>query len=175
VKWLFASALVLAVGPGGATTQSPKLAPNWVEITPRLITSGQPSAQSLATLAANGFEAVIYLAPPTVSDAVRDEPEIVRRQGLAFVNIPIKFSDPTERDFDAFVAAMAALSGKRVLVHCQVNLRASTMVFLHRVIVGRENPAVAYEAVAGIWTPHGAWKPFVQRLLRKNGVSFDPY
>jgi len=81
-------------------------APNVVAISPRLVTSGQPTAASLATLAAQGFGAVIYLAPPTVPDAVRDEKAIVEGQGLAFVNIPINFGKPVEADFDAFRAAL---------------------------------------------------------------------
>jgi protein tyrosine phosphatase (PTP) superfamily phosphohydrolase (DUF442 family) len=150
-------------------------APNLVEITPRLVTSGQPSAEALAGLAAQGFEAVIYLAPPTVSDAVRDEAVIVGRQGLVFVNFPIKFDSPTEQDYDAFAAVLAALSKRKVLVHCQVNMRASSMVFLYRVIAAKEDPAVAYEAVSKVWSPRGPWKLLIVDLLRKHGIDFDPY
>lgn len=150
-------------------------APNRVDITSRLVTSGQPSAEALAGLAAQGFEAVIYLAPPTVADAVRDEALIVGRQGLLFVNIPIKFDSPTEKDFEAFTSVLSALSARKVLVHCQINLRASSMVFLHRVISRKEDPRVAYEAVTKVWSPDGPWKTLIQTLLRTNGVSFEPY
>jgi protein tyrosine phosphatase (PTP) superfamily phosphohydrolase (DUF442 family) len=149
--------------------------PNRVEITPRLVTSGQPSAEALAGLAATGFEAVIYLAPPTVSDAVRDEALIVGKQGLVFVNIPLKFDSPTEKDFEAFTSVLSALSARKVLVHCQINLRASSMVFLHRVISRKEDPRVAYEAVAKVWSPDGPWKTLMQALLSTNGVNFEPY
>ncbi len=149
--------------------------PNRVEIDPRLVTSGQPAAEALASLAAQGFEAVIYLAPPTVSDAVRDEALILGKQGLVFVNIPIKFDNPTEKDFEAFTAVLAALAKRKVLVHCQINLRASSMVFLHRVISEKHDPRGAYDAVAKVWSPDGPWKTLMQTLLRKNGVSFEPY
>ena len=139
------------------------------------MTSGQPSAEALAGLAAQGFEAVIYLAPPTVSDAVRDEALIVARQGLMFVNIPIKFDSPTEKDFEAFTSVLSSLATRKVLVHCQINLRASSMVFLHRVITAKEDPRVAYDAVARVWSPDGTWKTLMRTLLRKNGVNFDPY
>jgi len=110
-----------------------------------------------------------------VSDAVRDEALIVGRQGIAFVNIPIKFDNPTEKDHEAFAAVLGALAKCKVLVHCQVNLRASTLVFLYRVVAEKEDPGVAYESVARIWSPHGPWKPLAQGLLRKNGVSFETY
>ena len=44
-----------------------------------------------------------------MSDAVPGETEIVRAQGLEFINIPIKCGDPTEADFRAFIAAMERL------------------------------------------------------------------
>ena len=72
-------------------------------------TSSSPRANRcrwLRTLKAQGFEAVIYLAPPTVDDAVRDEHAIVAGQGLAFVNIPIDFARPSEQDFELFAAVM---------------------------------------------------------------------
>lgn len=163
--------------PAAAGALTPQLqAPNVVVISSRLVTSGQPNAAALAQLVALGFDAVIYLAPPTVSDAVPDEPALVQRQGLQYINIPIAFSNPTEAHFDTFVTAMAALADKRrVLVHCQVNMRASSLVFLHRVIVGKERPEAAYDAVARVWTPSGAWHRLIVQLLRKNAISFEPY
>jgi protein tyrosine phosphatase (PTP) superfamily phosphohydrolase (DUF442 family) len=150
-------------------------APNVVEITPNLVTSGQPSASALAKLKEQGFEAVIYLAPPTVSDAVRDEPLIVTKQGLTFVNIPIVFSNPTEADFETFAGILSSLSAKKVLVHCQVNLRASSMVFLYRTIKLKEPPEAAYKAVAAVWKPHDAWAPLIETQLKKHGIAFELY
>ena len=150
-------------------------APNVVEISPLLVSSGQPSADALGKLAATGFQAVIYLAPPTVSDAVRDEAQIVARQGLVFVNIPVAFDNPTEQDFETFAGVLRGLAGRKVLVHCQVNLRASTMVFLYRSIVAHEDPRAAYEAVSRIWTPEGPWKRFVQLQLHKHAIAFEPF
>lgn len=150
-------------------------APNVVIISPRIVTSGQPPAETLARLAEQGFEAVIYLAPPTVSDAISDERDIVLRQGLAFVNIPVRFGRPTEADFEQFVEAMNQFRDRKVLVHCQVNMRASSMMFLYRVIVGREAPELAYESVARIWSPNGPWKELLIAQLRKAGIGFEPY
>jgi len=150
-------------------------APNVVVISDLLVTSGQPSAESLATLKAQGFEAEIYLAPPTVHNAVRDEQAIVEGQGLRYINIPIPFGEPTEAHYDAFVAAMAQLAGRRVLVHCEVNMRASSLVFLHRVLVGREPPDKAYESVARVWSPRGPWKALIVKELRQHDIAFEPY
>ncbi|WP_158567958.1 MULTISPECIES: protein tyrosine phosphatase family protein [unclassified Duganella] len=165
---------LLACGTASATGVVIE-APNVVAISPQLVTSGQPSAKALAGLAAQGFGAVIYLAPPTVSDAIAGEAEIVRRQGLEFINIPIGFGNPTEADFQSFVAAMRRLGDRKVLVHCQVNMRASSMTFLYRAIVLHEKPELAYESVARVWSPEGPWKSLMVSQLRKAGIQFEPY
>lgn len=150
-------------------------APNVVPITAGLVTSGQPSAQALATLGRLGFQAVIYLAPETVADAVKEEPELLAAQGIEFVHVPIPFAAPNEQHFLAVAAALERLHGRKVLVHCQVNMRASSMVFLYRVLRRKEDPALAYEAVAGVWSPGGPWRKLLVDQLRKHQVDFDLY
>lgn len=166
--WISVGASVDAV----AETPAP---PNFVAITDRLSTSGQPPLAWLDELKANGFEAVIYLAPATVPDAVRDEPLAVSRQGLVFVNVPIRWEEPTERDVQTFSAVLSALGNRKVHVHCQLNYRASSMVFLHRTLVGGEDPAVAYEAVSRVWSPTGAWKRLLQEQLAKRSIAFEVF
>ena len=175
-RWLAFFALLagLSVAPAHAAGAS-LAAPNVVPIDERLTTSGQPKAEVLARLKEAGYEAVIYLAPPTVGDAVPEEPELVRGQGLSYVNIPIAFDKPTEADFEAFVAAMKEAQGRKLLVHCQINLRASSMVLLHRVIVRGEPAEKAYESVARVWSPNRVWKAYVTAMLRRHGHAFEPY
>jgi protein tyrosine phosphatase (PTP) superfamily phosphohydrolase (DUF442 family) len=148
-------------------------APNVVVIEPNLVTSGQPSAAALVSLKAEGFEAVIYLAPSSVSDAVKDEPALLSKQGIEYVHVPIPFGAPTEVHFEAVSAELTRLKSKKVLVHCQVNMRASTMVFLHRVVRRKESPSGAYESVTRVWSPQGPWKDMAQGVLRKHGIEFE--
>jgi protein tyrosine phosphatase (PTP) superfamily phosphohydrolase (DUF442 family) len=150
-------------------------APNVVPISKLLVTSGQPSPLALAGLGGLGFEAVIYLAPSTVPDAVANEPELLAKQGIEFVHIPIPFGKPEASHFIAVSAALRRLRPKKVLVHCQVNMRASSMVFLHRVLANNENPELAYEAVAKVWSPSGAWRDLLLAELHKHNVNFQPY
>ena len=149
-------------------------APNTVEISSFLITSGQPSPKALAGLGTLGIQAVIYLAPSSVADAVKNEPELLKRQGIEFVHIPIPFNAPKEENVIAVSAALVRLKEKKVLVHCQVNMRASTMVFLHRVITLNEEPTRAYEAVSIVWSPEGPWRALIIEQLKKHNVAFQP-
>lgn len=170
------AALTSALPSAPVRAEEPSIqAPNVVVISPKILTSGQPTAAALSRLAEQGFNAVIYLAPPTVRDAISGEAEIVRGQGLEFINIPIPFGQPTEADFEQFAEAMTRLQDQKVLVHCQVNMRASTMTFLYRVIKLREPPEQAYQEVARVWSPDGPWKRLIVSQLGKAGIAFDPY
>ena len=149
-------------------------APNRVDISPLLLTSGQPTRAFLETLKSQGFEAVVYLAPPTVGDALTEEPKIVGAQGIVFVNIPIAWEKPTAADFQSFSRVMTALAGRKVYVHCQMNLRASSMVFLHRVITLKEPPEKAWADVQRAWVPNATWKAYILATLKANGVAYEP-
>ena len=164
--------LLLALAFTAVAHEGP--APNRVDVSPRLTTSGQPTPDFLQTLKAQGFEVVIYLAPPTVGDAVADEPKIVGRQGLVFVNIPMDFSNPTAADFQAFTRVMQAFEGRKLFVHCQMNFRASSLVFLHRVITLREPAGPAWQSVQKAWVPNDTWKKYIVETLRAHRVDFDP-
>ena len=58
------------------------LAINYVGVTPRLDTSGQPSQAALETLPELGIDIVINLAPPTSRDAVATEGKLVSASGM---------------------------------------------------------------------------------------------
>lgn len=161
---------------GAPANATPTLAaPNVVPISPTLVTSGQPSREVLSSLAQLGFQAVIYLAPLTLPDAVRDEPELLARQHIDFLNIPIAFDKPTAADFEAMAQALDRWKGRKVLVHCQVNMRASSMVFLYRVLRLKEPADPAYDAVTKVWTPRDVWRDLIVDELRRGGVDFEPY
>lgn len=150
-------------------------APNVVPISAQLVTSGQPTAGALAKLKEQGFDAVIYLAPTTVSDAVAEEKNIMEQQGLMWVNIPINFQQPTAAHFQQFVDTVKSMAGKKILVHCQVNMRASSMVFLYRAIVNKESPEKAYESVIKVWSPSGVWKELIVAQLAQHQIRFQLY
>jgi len=108
-----------------------------------------------------------------VHDAVRDEHLIVARQGLIFINIPTRFDAPSEADFEAFAAALRGLGDRKVLVHCQINMRASSFVFLYRAIVLKDDPRRAYDAVEKVWVPEGPWRQLIEQQLKKHHIDFD--
>lgn len=59
---------------------------------------------------------------------------------------------------------MKKFGDRKVLVHCQANLRASSMTFPYRVIVDHESPETAYEPVTQVWLPEGSWKRLITTM-----------
>jgi len=150
------------------------VAPNVVVISPMLVTAGQPTRASLQGLKAQGYGAVIYLAPGDSKDAIPDEAEILKSQGIEFVHVPIPWQAPEAKHLAATAEALNRLKGQKVLVHCQMNMRVSAVTFLYRTIYAKEDPAKAWVDVKKVWIPKDQWATFIDRELRANGIAFKP-
>ena len=148
------------------------VAPNLVAVSPTLVTAGQPDRDSLQRMKAAGYAAVISLAPGNTADSVSDEASILKAQGVEFAHIPIPWQAPAAEHLEATAAVLRRFEGKKVLVHCQLNMRASAIVFLYRAIDARENPTVAWADVKKVWTPDGKWAAFIDDRLRAGGIAF---
>jgi protein tyrosine phosphatase (PTP) superfamily phosphohydrolase (DUF442 family) len=149
------------------------VAPNVRVVSPLLVTAGQPDRASLQRLKAEGYAAVISLSPDNARDVVPDQAGILAAQGVEFVHIPIPWQAPEAKHLEAMADAMQRLKGKKVLVHCQMNMRASAVTFLYRTIHEKEEPAKAWSDVKALWTPNEQWAGFIDEQLRRHGISFD--
>jgi protein tyrosine phosphatase (PTP) superfamily phosphohydrolase (DUF442 family) len=174
---MFASAIGFSVLAADATLPAAPVAgivaPNVRVISPLLVTAGQPDRASLLRLKAEGYAAVISLAPGNTPDAVADQAEILKSQGVEFVHIPIPWQKPEAKHLDAMAAAMQRLKGKKVLVHCQMNMRASAVTFLYRTIYEKADPAQAWGDVKALWTPTEQWAGFIDAQLGIHGIAFQ--
>jgi len=166
-----ATAVLLAFAAGAWAAES--IGVNYVAATERIHTAGQPTAETLAGLAAQGFELVVNLAPPTNQGAVPNEGKLVAEGGPTYVNIPVDWQHPTYEDFELFSAVMNGARERKVLVHCQLNMRASAFTFLYRVISEGVPPAEALTALQKVWIPRDQWAEFTAMVLEKNDIDFE--
>lgn len=167
----FAAVLAAALCIAENAAADDALAVNFVAIDEHLDTAGQPDEAALATLGARGYSLVVNLAPPGVTPS--KEAEILAAAGVRYVNIPVDWRNPTVEDFAAFSRTLAAAGDERVLVHCQMNLRASVFTFLHRVTHDGVDPAEAFKAVTAVWTPNERWTQLAREVLAAHGVEFE--
>jgi protein tyrosine phosphatase (PTP) superfamily phosphohydrolase (DUF442 family) len=135
---------------------------NYLEISERICTSGQPTEQQFSIIKAGGFDDVINLAPHDAENAIDDEAAVLANLGMSYTHIPVNFARPTQADFDAFCASMRGLQEKRVWVHCAANMRVSAFVYRYRRDVIGEEHSVVVEDLSRIWQPFGVWKDFVK-------------
>jgi uncharacterized protein (TIGR01244 family) len=169
---LVASASIAGTAWGQSAGSGATIGVNYVAATERLHTAGQPDAATLATLAKQGFELVVNLAPPTNTGAVPDEGKLVAENGPTYVNIPVSWQQPTYDDFELFSAVMNGARDRKVLVHCQLNMRASAFTFLYRVIHEGVPPEQAMQALRAVWIPRDQWAKFTADVLARHDVDF---
>lgn len=148
---------------------------NFVATSDRLHTSGQPSRAQLLGLKDKGYGLVINLAPPTTIGSIEDEGRLVGSTGISYLNIPTDWHNPSHEDFELFSNVLRQSGSRQVLIHCQINRRASVFTFLYQVIHEGEDADQAYAKVTGLWVPDREWREFARMVLRRNGIAFEPY
>jgi protein tyrosine phosphatase (PTP) superfamily phosphohydrolase (DUF442 family) len=102
---------------------------NFVQLTPRVGTSGQPTPAQLQEIAEAGYRAVVNLALPTSDNAIADEGGVVTRLGLGYFQIPVLFDAPKLEELRTFIGLMRVLEDRPVWVHCAMNLRVSAFMY----------------------------------------------
>jgi protein tyrosine phosphatase (PTP) superfamily phosphohydrolase (DUF442 family) len=161
----------LLAGTSGAEEQP--LAVNFVAVTESLHTAGQPDATHLSGLGARGYGMVVNLAPPTSRGSIETEGRLVAAAGITYVNIPVDWQNPAYADFELFSDVLDHAAGRKVLVHCQMNMRASMFTFLYRVVRRKVPPAEAFQYVRQVWLPQDQWLSFGRMVLQKHNIDFE--
>ena len=133
--------------------------------------SGQPGAKDLEALSEAGFQRVVYLAFSDNKSALEHEDRIVKSLGMDYLQIPVDFDRPTAADFEDFAAVLNRDKTIRTLLHCQINLRASTFSFLYRVIYDQVPMTQAKSDLDSIWQPDRVWYRFIVEVLASHGLS----
>ena len=141
----------------------------YLRLSDRLATSGMPQPQHFAALREAGFEVVINLALPTSDNALPNEGELVSKQGMAYIHLPVKFDAPQPADFERFSRVMDVCEGQRVFVHCAANMRVSAFMFLYRLQRGQVSRDEAERDLRRIWEPDEVWREFINVCLAESG------
>ena len=144
---------------------------NYKQYSESFSSAGQPTREQLELVKAAGFERVAYIAFSNSRGAIADEDAIVRELGMDYVQVPVIWDAPTMSDFYAFAGAMQREPGKKTLLHCQANFRASAFAFLYRVLYQDVPVAEAKADMNTIWTPNETWRDLIFAVLEDNGVS----
>lgn len=137
---------------------------NFLQISDRLATAGQPKIEQYPAIAAAGYQFVINLALTDSPNALVDEGSIASNLGIEYIQIPVIWGAPTLTDFQEFTSVMDAHSNQKIFVHCAANKRVSAFIYLYRVCGGIDQTTATID-LAKIWTPDLIWQNFIDRTL----------
>ncbi len=136
---------------------------NYLEISPRLSSSGQPLREDFKLIAKQGFQVVINLSMPDSKSALEDEGYLVSSMGMNYIHIPVPFDSPELSHLMAFSRAMDAFSGEKVWVHCALNYRASAFLYLYNRLTNNKTKEEAESYLFPDWEPNETWSAFISR------------
>ena len=138
-----------------------------------LWTSGQLSKKDIAGLPALGIDAVINLALPTSSNALPGEAELITRQGIAYIHIPVEWERPELHQLLQFFGTLRAFEGRNIWVHCAKNMRASAFVYLYRKLCLAESEEASIHPMQEVWVPNEIWQAFICNALSMRNLAFE--
>ena len=136
---------------------------NYVQLTDRVGTSGQPTAEQFQLIADAGYRTVINLAMADSDNAVANEGSLVAGAGMRYVHLPVPFDNPTAQDLKTFLGVMRAVKDEPVWVHCAMNLRVSAFMYHYLRAEEGADGASARSPVLEKWEPRmdDVWKGFL--------------
>lgn len=146
---------------------------NFRQYSDNFASAGQPTLEQFSTLAEQGFERVVYIAFTNNPNALPDADQVVKGLGMEYMHVPVTFDNPLPDDFYAFADSMQRNTGKKTLLHCQVNARATAFSFLYRVIHDGVPIADAKADMNTVWQPNEVWRDFIFEVLGQNDISPD--
>ena len=141
---------------------------NYQQLTPQFASAGLPTNEQLTSLKQNGFTHIINLIPGDFSE----EASLSQQLELGFKQIPVDWHNPTMDDYMQFVDTMTAFKKQnpdgKILLHCQLNYRASAFAYLYQVTQNKQNPAQAKAVLNQIWQPEGKWQQLIDEVIAAN-------
>ena len=139
---------------------------NYLQVSDSVGTAGQPKSEQFADIKDAGYEVIVNLATATSSSALPNERDLVTAQGMTYVHIPVVWESPTTQDLEQFFEVMGQNQDKKVFVHCAMNMRVSSFVFLYRVKRQSVPVEAARQALLKIWEPNEVWRRFIDDALQ---------
>ena len=135
---------------------------NFIQVSERIASSGQPDDHQFKLIASEGYKAVINLAMLNSENAIPEEGNIVTALNMLYVHIPVPFETPDVTHLQDFINVMGALSKQKVWVHCVVNYRVSAFLYQYWRIVNKASPGDARKVMLPSWEPNTVWQQFMR-------------
>jgi protein tyrosine phosphatase (PTP) superfamily phosphohydrolase (DUF442 family) len=134
---------------------------NYIQVSDRIASSGQPEDHQFKDIADAGYKVVINLAMPNSESAIPEEGNIVTSLKMTYVHIPVPFDAPDIVHLRDFIKVMHALSHQKVWIHCVANYRVSAFLYQYFRLVHGAQPEEARKVMLASWEPNEIWQKFL--------------
>lgn len=140
---------------------------NYKAITDSLTTSGLINTEQLQQLSQQQYQCVINLLPNDSQYATDNEQQLVETQQINYVYIPVDFSNPSLKDYQAFTSALNKHIHLKTHIHCAANYRVSAFfgIYAHQHL--NWSVAQVTQHVEALWQPeeHPPWLALLKQLI----------
>lgn len=144
---------------------------NFYRIDKNIATAGQPTIEEFTIIKQNNHDLIINLATKDSPDAISNEGSIVTGLGLDYIHIPVDFRAPAISDLQQFFEVMELNRNKHIFVHCALNWRVASFMFLYRTVKCNLPVATAKQDLHAVWRPDNVWQSFIDMALTHYNVT----
>ncbi len=127
-----------------------------------LACSGQPTEEQIKALAGQQYQVIVNLGLSGAKYSLPDEAASVKQLGMDYYHIPVLFDAPQIDDLMKFIKYMDENVGKKTLVHCAANYRASCFTALYLYYSGQVSNEEITDIVNEVWQPDHIWESFLE-------------
>lgn len=135
---------------------------NYKQVNDRLACSGQPTGEQLKGIADNDYRVIINLGLTGAKYSLPDEANSVAGLGLVYHHIPVQFDNPQLSELEEFLQLMQQHAGKKTLVHCAANYRASCFTGLYLLATKQLDQDEMTGFIEDTWQPDPVWQQFLE-------------
>ena len=140
---------------------------HFYKVSDELSCAGQPTGEQLEQLAAENYRVIVNLGLLNTRYALPDEAGLVKELDIEYYYIPVNFEKPQLTELADFIAYMRQHAGKKTMVHCAANYRASVFTGLYLLATRQMDKQEMEDFIDDIWQPNTVWQQFLEE-----GVEF---
>jgi len=162
-KFILVLILILSAGMAIATSRDKGFENinNYRSVSENLASSGMLDLEDYQNIKAYGFKHVVNLIP---GNQLKEQ-KYVESLDMTYEQIPVDWDNPKLSDFETFVDLMKSYGDDKVYVHCQLNWRASSFVYLYRITQLGVSIEEALQDLTAIWQPKDGWQEYIDATL----------
>lgn len=146
---------------------------NFIQLTPRIGTAGQPGADQFEVIAGAGFDSVINIAMPDHPDSIDHEGRLVTELGMNYLHLPVPFDAPSAAHVKQFIAVLQAQAEQQVFVHCIMNYRVSAFMYHYLTLVEHRSSEDARSPIFDHWEIEPQWREIMALQPADLGYTGD--